>query len=141
MNAHPTKHPRLRRRALLGGAVALAATPSACSADDGSTPPATVLLAYFSRPGENYYYGDLIDLEVGNTAVLARIMSRRLTEQGVPHDVHRIEAAEPYSDSYDDTVARNVREQDADARPGIANPLASIDGYDVVLPGGAPPSR
>lgn len=35
----------------------------------------------------------------------------------IPCDLHRVEAAEPYSGDYDDTVARNVREQDADARP------------------------
>ena len=49
------------------------------------------------------------------------------------HDLHQIEAADAYSDDYDDTVARNVREQDADTHPDIANPLASIDGYDTVL--------
>jgi hypothetical protein len=36
---------------------------------------------------------------------------------------------------YDATVQRNVTEQDADARPGIANPLTSIAGYDTVLLG------
>jgi hypothetical protein len=30
-------------------------------------------------------------------------------------------------------VARNVREQNADALPGIANPLSTIDRYDTVL--------
>jgi hypothetical protein len=30
-----------------------------------------ILLAYFSRPGENYYYGGRRNLEVGNTEVLA----------------------------------------------------------------------
>ena len=30
------------------------------------------LLAYFSKAGENYYYGDRIDLTVGNTQVVAR---------------------------------------------------------------------
>jgi flavodoxin len=54
---------------------------------------------------------------------------------GIAHDVHRIDATDPYSDDYDDTVARNVREQDADARPEIANPLSSMDDYDVVLLG------
>jgi flavodoxin-like protein len=48
-------------------------------------------------------------------------------------DVHRIEAADPYPDSYDETRERNVREQDADARPGIVNPLGSIDEYDTIL--------
>ena len=33
------------------------------------------------------------------------------------------------------TVERNVREQDDDARPRIANPLASIEEYDTVLLG------
>jgi Flavodoxin len=50
-------------------------------------------------------------------------------------DVHRIEAADSYPASYDATVKRNVREQTADARPAIANPLASIEQYDAVLLG------
>ena len=48
-------------------------------------------------------------------------------------DVHRVEAAEPYSDVYDATVARNAREQEADARPVMASPLPSIDQYDTLL--------
>jgi flavodoxin len=87
-----------------------------------------VLLAYFSRPGENYWYGGRRDLRVGNTEVLAGMIAERLD-----CDVHRIEAADPYPDSYDETRERNVREQDADARPGIANPLGSIDEYDTIL--------
>jgi hypothetical protein len=47
--------------------------------------------------------------------------------------VHRIEAADPYPADYDQTVERNVQEQDTDARPEIANPLASIDEYDTIL--------
>jgi Flavodoxin len=47
--------------------------------------------------------------------------------------VHRIQAADPYPASYDETVERNVREQNADARPGIAKPLDSIDRYDTIL--------
>lgn len=96
----------------------------------GRTEGARVLLAYFSRAGENYFYGDRIDLEIGNTQVVADII-----RAAVPVDVYRIEAAEPYPDSYDETVARNVREQDADARPAIANPLPNLDGYDTVLLG------
>ena len=121
----------MRRRTFLGVALAsVAGVPlSACG---GSSPPQAgggrILLAYFSRPGENYWNGGRRDLEVGNTEVLARTISARLE-----CEVHRIEAADPYPDSYDETVRRNVREQDADARPAIANPLPSIDGYDTVL--------
>jgi len=87
-------------------------------------------LVYFSRAGENYYYGGRTQLEVGNTEVLAGMISPL-----IGCDVHRIEPVDPYPDDYEETVARNVREQDADARPAIANPLAAIDSYDTVLLG------
>jgi flavodoxin len=50
-------------------------------------------------------------------------------------DVYRIEPADPYPGDYEETVARNVREQDTDARPAIAGPLPSIEAYDTVLLG------
>jgi flavodoxin len=89
-----------------------------------------VLLAYFSRPGENYYYGGRRNLQVGNTEVLARMIADL-----IDCDLYRIEAADPYPDDYDATVARNVDEQNSDARPAIADPLASISQYDAVLVG------
>ncbi|WP_330292702.1 flavodoxin [Streptomyces sp. NBC_00576] len=89
-----------------------------------------VLLAYFSRPGENYFNGGRTDLKIGNAEVLARLIS-----EYIECDVHRIEAVDAYSDDYDETVARNVREQEADARPAIANSLSAIDRYGVVLLG------
>ena len=112
------------------------ARPTATSVDPSSTPRATerassrILVAYFSRAGENYYYGGRRDLETGNTEVLARMIAEL-----IDCDVYRIEAADPYPQSYDATVARNVTEQDADARPAIADPLSSIDGYEYVLLG------
>ncbi len=118
----------------LGGAALTACGSSPTGRDRPATPQRgdddsrRVLLAYFSRPGENYWYGGRRDLRVGNTEVLADIITERLR-----CDVHRIRAADPYSDDYDETVARNVREQEADARPAIANPFRSIDRYDVVL--------
>jgi len=102
--------------------------PSAARPTTPARTGARILLVHFSRAGENYHYGGRKFLQVGNTEVLAGMIRER-----VACDVHRIEAAEPYSDDYEDTVARNVREQDTDARPAIANPLPAIDGYDVVL--------
>ena len=49
----------------------------------------TVLLAYFSRPGENHYFGDHTDLQVGNTEVLAGMICEQ-----IPCDVYRIEAVD-----------------------------------------------
>jgi Flavodoxin len=146
---------RRSRRAVLRGGLLLGATTwigpqTACSSPRraSTTPSPTTpvpeptegarvsstatrtLLAYFSRPGENYYYGGRRDLEVGNTEVLARMISEL-----IKCDVYRIEATEPYPRSYDATVEHNVREQDADARPAIVKPLASIEQYDTVLLG------
>jgi flavodoxin len=89
-----------------------------------------VLLAYFSRPGENYHNGGRRTLEIGNTQVVAEMI-----QQSTGCDVYRITAADPYSDNYDTTVQRNVREQNSDARPAIVDPPASLDGYDTVLLG------
>jgi flavodoxin len=107
---------------------AVQTTPISTSSSSGSG--SKVLLVYFSRAGENYSYGGRTQLEVGNTEVLAGMISPL-----IGCDVHRIEPIDPYPDDYEETVARNVREQDADARPAIANPLASIEPYDIVLLG------
>jgi flavodoxin len=96
-----------------------------------STPSSgKVLLAFFSRAGENYYYGGRTHLDVGNTEVLAGMISQR-----IKCDIYRIEPADPYPDDYEETVARNVREQKADARPAITNPLDSIASYNIVMLG------
>ncbi len=87
-------------------------------------------MAYFSRAGENYYYGGRRDLAIGNTEVLARMIADL-----IDCAVYRIEAGDPYPESYDATVSRNVTEQDRDARPAIADPLGSIDEYEHVLLG------
>jgi hypothetical protein len=47
--------------------------------------------------------------------------------------VHGIEAVGSYPADCDETVQRNVREQDTDARPAIANPLPLIDRYGTIL--------
>jgi flavodoxin len=145
------KLPSVSRRAALRGAAAgltgalLTTAATACTPEGTGTAPSPdlapspttagpgrdggrILLACFSRAGENYYYGGRTNLDVGNTEVLAGIISAL-----IPCDIHPIQAADPYPDSYDATVARNVREQNQDARPAIANPLPAIDQYDTVL--------
>jgi flavodoxin len=144
----------LSRRSLLRAALAVGAAAVAGTGTSGCggpqiqpSPPPTgrptpmpdtteraserrILLAYYSRAGENYYYGGRRTLEVGNTEVLAGLIG-----QLVACDVYRIDAADPYPDDYDATVERNVREQNDNARPAIANPRTSISDYDTVLVG------
>jgi flavodoxin len=150
----PHNQGRLTRRSLVRAALAVGAAAVAGTGTGGcdasrtepSLPPTgrdtpmldsteraserRILLAYFSRAGENYHYGGRRTLKVGNTEVLAGMIRQLLA-----CDVYRIEAADPYSDDYDATVDRNVREQNDNARPGIANPRTSISDYDTVLVG------
>lgn len=147
MTAAPTR--RFVLRAGLGGGVGLTAALAGCapggpdagsgpSAGPGAStapsespgPGARTLLVYFSRAGENYHYGDRRFLDTGNTEVLARMIGDR-----VACDVFRIEEADPYPESYDATVARNREEQNADARPAIADALPDAGPYDTVLLG------
>ena len=88
------------------------------------------LLAYFSRAGENFHYGDRRSLTVGFTEELAGVIAER-----IDCDVYRIVPAEPYPDDYDATVERHVHEQETDARPAIRDPLPDLNGYDTVLLG------
>ena len=109
----------------LAGCSAPAAPPTA-----GSAPGSKVLLAYFSRAGENYHYGGRTHLEVGNTEVAAEMIASSISV-----DVYKIEAADPYPASYQATVERNVREQNDEARPEIAGQLPVVETYDTVLLG------
>ena len=115
---------------MLGGCSTPAASPSTPAVTPTTTPGSKVLLAYFSRAGENYYYGDRTTLTVGNTEVVAGMISA-----AAEVDVFRIAAAEPYPDDYDATVQRNVREQNSEARPAIAGDLPDLETYDTVLLG------
>lgn len=117
-------------RPMGAGTAQAAGAPAATGTVAPAPSESRVLLAYFSRAGENYYYGGRTNLTVGNTEVLAGMIA-----QSIGCDVHRIDPVDPYSDDYAETRERNVREQDADARPAIANPLASIGSYDTVLLG------
>jgi flavodoxin len=102
---------------------------------DDQEPGRRVLLAYYSRAGENYSYGGRTHLQVGNTEVVAEMITDLLAGQ-VDLAVHRIGAAEPYDEGdYDAVVTRNVTEEQADARPALAHPLPDLTGVDTVLVG------
>ncbi len=106
----------------------MAASDAACESWAMRSSKRRVLLAYFSRAGENYWHGGRRTLTVGNTEVLAEMIADR-----VDCEVYRIEPADTYSEGYDDTVARNVTEQNTDARPRIAHPLPSVADYDDII--------
>jgi hypothetical protein len=77
---------------------------------------------------------ELLQREEGHQGREHEVLATMIRKHVVA-DVYRIRAAAPYPHDYEATVWPSVREQHADARPPIANPLKSIDAYDVILLG------
>jgi flavodoxin len=89
-----------------------------------------ILVAYFSRGGNNYVNGTIVNLPIGNTEVLAKMIQE--TTKG---DIFRINTVNPYPLDYKETTdvaGKELREQ---ARPKLSNRVENIDLYNIVLLG------
>lgn len=86
-----------------------------------------ILIAYFSRIGENYGVGNITK---GNTEIVAEFIL-----QQVGGDLFHIEPAVQYPQNYDECVDLAKKEQSAKARPELASTLESIQKYDVIFLG------
>jgi flavodoxin len=88
------------------------------------------LIAYYSRAGNNYVNGDIVDLPVGNTEVAAN-MIQKLTGS----DVFRIDTVEPYPEGYHETTELAKEELRGNARPEISGHVDNMVDYDVIYLG------
>ena len=86
-----------------------------------------VLIAYFSRTGENYNVGNV---EVGNTAIMASYMKEYLNA-----DSFEIVPVNKYPDSYDECLKVATKEKEEDARPAIESKLDDVSKYDTIFIG------
>ncbi len=89
-----------------------------------------ILIAYFSRSGQNYYHGKIIDLKIGNTEVAAKKI-QSLTGA----TLFKIEPVKDYPKGYNETTKVAMEELRTKARPELADQLETIDFYDVILLG------
>ena len=88
------------------------------------------LIAYFSRAGNNYVGGNIVDLPVGNTEVIAK-MIREMTGGELFH----IETVKPYPRDYTETTEVAKEELRAKARPELARRPETMDPYDRIFLG------
>lgn len=88
-----------------------------------------VLIAYFSKKGENWYLNGLTDLAKGNTEIFAETIAK-LTGG----DLFEIEAKKAYPDSYKECCDVAKDEYKAKARPELLNHHEAKD-YDVIFVG------
>ncbi|WP_425800441.1 flavodoxin [Desulfitobacterium sp. Sab5] len=91
---------------------------------------AKCLIAYFSREGNNYVSGRIVNLAVGNTEVAAK-MIREITGG----DLFSIEAVNAYPEDYTETTEVAKQELRANARPELTDQLENMASYDVIFLG------
>ena len=90
----------------------------------------STLVAYFSRAGQNYGNGGVINLPKGNTEILAEAIAAELGA-----DIFKIDTVEPYPTDYYATTDQAKRELREKARPAIQGPLPSMKGVDKIVLG------
>lgn len=88
------------------------------------------LIAYFSRKGNNYVGGNIVNLPIGNTEVLAKKI-QKLTGS----DIFQIKTAKSYPEDYTETTNVAREEQRENARPELTEKVDNTDSYDVIYIG------
>src|SRR5271169_4176674 len=91
---------------------------------------AKCLIGFFSRPGNNYVNGTIVDLPVGNTEVVAK-MIREMTGG----DLFHIEPVNAYPRDYTETTEVAQAELRTEARPKLTNHLETSASYDAIFLG------
>ena len=87
-----------------------------------------VLIAYFSRAGNNYVNGQIVNLLVGNTEYAAKMI------QGMTGgELFVINPIHTYSEDYTTCTEEAKQELQADARPKLMDSLKSIDEFETIV--------
>lgn len=88
------------------------------------------LIAYFSRKGNNYVGGSIVNLPVGNTEVTAKKI-QKLTGS----DIFQIRTVKSYPEDYTETTNVAQEEKRENARPELTEIVDDMDSYDVIYIG------
>lgn len=90
----------------------------------------SLLIAYFSHAGQNYVNGDIVDLPVGNTEIVAK----KLHDLAGGQLLH-IEQKEIYPADYHKLTEVAKQELREGARPELKNAIPDMANYDMLLLG------
>lgn len=86
------------------------------------------LILYYSRKGENYVNGRIVDLKKGNTEICAEFI-----QEAVGEDLFEVQTVTEYSTDYHKCTEEAKRELEENARPELKNYLEDIAGYDNIF--------
>ena len=88
------------------------------------------LIVYYSRKGQNYWNGSIVDLVKGNTERVAEFI-----QKAVGGDLFEVETVREYSKDYMMCIEEAKEELREHARPELKRYLDSIDQYDTIFVG------
>lgn len=88
------------------------------------------LIAYFSRSGNNYVNGKIVNLPVGNTEVVAKMI-----QEMAGGDLFPIETVKAYPGDYMETTEVAKQELRTNARPKLTRHRESVASYNMIFLG------
>ena len=88
------------------------------------------LIAFYSRAGENYFGGQYRTVTVGNTEKVANQIA-----EAVGGTLFPIRQKVPYAVAYETCIRQAKADQQANARPELADLPGSLDGYEEIYLG------
>ena len=86
------------------------------------------LIIYYSRKGENYVNGSIVDLKKGNTEICAEFI-----QKAVGGDLFEVETVNEYAKDYNTCIKEAQQELRQNARPEVKKCLEDIADYDNVF--------
>ena len=94
---------------------------------DSDADSTAILVAYFSRTGENYNVGYI---EKGNTHIVADMIAEQ-----TGGDTFEISTITPYPDDYDECTDIARQEHSENARPELSASVENMEDYDTIFLG------
>ena len=86
------------------------------------------LIIYYSRKGQNYVNGDILNLEKGNTEIVAEYI-----QKAVGGDIFEVETIKDYSEDYMTCTQEAQEELRRKDRPKLKRYLHDISSYDTIF--------
>ena len=86
------------------------------------------LIIYYSRRGENYVNGSIVNLEKGNTEIVAEYL-----KEATGGDLFEIRPVKEYDADYTRCTEQAKAELSENARPELKEYLDSIEDYDNII--------
>jgi len=89
-----------------------------------------ILIAYYSRKGQNYANGKIVNLTIGNTAVISMKI-----QSFTGGNLFEIDTVKPYPADYNEATEVAKAELHQNARPQLSASVKNMDDYNVIYLG------